>query len=84
MAAEWFYEAKGSELGPVDGPQLRHLADSRLITPSTLVRKGRDGQWGPAERVQGLFPWSGSASTEAGAALLARSGYPLHSSDHDM
>ena len=33
MAAEWFFQSEGQQLGPAE---LRRLADSRLATPNTL------------------------------------------------
>jgi S1-C subfamily serine protease/Flp pilus assembly protein TadD len=55
MAAEWFYRAKGQELGPVDSREVRRLAEAGIVRPDTLVRQGTSGRWVHAERVLGLF-----------------------------
>lgn len=54
MAAEWFYQLMGSQLGPVSGAELLALAQRGTITHDTLVRKGANGNWVSAQQVQGL------------------------------
>ena len=60
MAAEWFCQAAGHRYGPITSGELRRLADTGIVTPDTLVRKGADGRWVRAEKVQGLFDPSDS------------------------
>jgi hypothetical protein len=60
MAAEWYYQIMGQQLGPILSAELRRLADTGTVTPDTLVRKGADGRWVCAEKVQGLFQRSDS------------------------
>ena len=55
MASQWFYQAMGQQIGPVSAADLRNLAQRGTIAADTLVRKGPDGSWVPAQRVQGLF-----------------------------
>ena len=55
MAAQWFVNFCGDELGPMTSAELRELAEVGGVQPDTLVRKGVDGNWVPAERVKGLF-----------------------------
>jgi len=77
MAAECYYRAKGQhplvrwavcrtpQLGPVESAELRRLADTGTVTPDALVRKGADGRWVRADKVQGLFQRSDSPPTVA-------------------
>ena len=60
MAAEWFYQVMGQELGPVGSAELRRLADTGIVEPDMLVRKGVAGRWVWAREVQGLFKRSDS------------------------
>ena len=67
MAAEWFYQVRGRQLGPVVPAELRRLADTGIVTPDALVCRATatgtaDGHWILAERVQGLFRSSNSPS----------------------
>ena len=60
MAAEWFYQAKGQQWGPVLSAELRRLADTGILTPDTLVCRATatgmaDGRWVRTAKVQGLF-----------------------------
>lgn len=54
------------------------------ITPQTLIRKGMDGKWVPAQKIQGLFPGLPPAvpvveksQTEFPSALALPEGLPL-------
>lgn len=60
MASEWYFQLGTSTLGPVTaGSLLERAADGRL-SPADPVRKGADGKWARAGRVQGLkFPEAG-------------------------
>jgi hypothetical protein len=60
MAIEWFYLAKGRQMGPVTTAELCRLADTGNITPDTLVCRSTtthvaDVRWVRAAKVQGLF-----------------------------
>lgn len=61
MASEWFYQVMGEQVGPVSGTELRKLAQHGTINRDTQVRKGSNGNWVPAERVNGLFNASDKA-----------------------
>ena len=69
MAAEWFYQAKGQQLGPVAPAELRRLVDTGTVTPHTLVCKAiaadmAGDDWVRAAKVQGLlFPSSDDGLT---------------------
>ncbi|MGD0899157.1 MAG: tetratricopeptide repeat protein [Thermoguttaceae bacterium] len=59
MAAKWFYQANGQEVGPVASGELRRLADTGTITPHTLVCAETaggtaDGRWARAAMVEGM------------------------------
>jgi len=55
MASEWFCQIGGEELGPLSVKQLRAMAREGRLQPADLVRRGRDGGWVAAGRIQGLF-----------------------------
>ena len=60
MAAEWFYQAKGQQWGPVLSAELRRLADTGILTPDTLVCRATatgmaDGRWVRTRRSRGFF-----------------------------
>ena len=55
MAAEWFLKVGDQVHGPMSAAELRQKAAAGLIGPETPIRKGADGQWVRAEKVQGLF-----------------------------
>jgi len=65
MAAEWFYQVEGKQVGPVEPAELRRLATAGIVTPDTMVKRGVDGAWVRAETVKGLFRRSESPSTTA-------------------
>jgi hypothetical protein len=40
--AEWFYQAKGEQLGPLRAGQLRRLADCGVVTPDDFFTVSGD------------------------------------------
>jgi hypothetical protein len=56
MAHQWFLQHAGKQYGPLTSAQLKKLAGDGKITPASQIRLGAEGAWGPASRVQGLFP----------------------------
>jgi hypothetical protein len=56
VASRWFYEVMGKQIGPVSSADLLALAQRGTVTYDTPIRKGPDGNWVSAKRVQGLFP----------------------------
>ncbi|NLY02212.1 MAG: tetratricopeptide repeat protein [Rhodopirellula sp.] len=55
MAAEWYYQDRGIQVGPVDSGELRRLAETGIVRPEMLVRHGDSGRWVRAEQVRSLF-----------------------------
>lgn len=55
MAQSWFTKVNGVEAGPFSSSGLKGEAQGGRITPDSLVRRGDDGEWVPAQRIQGLF-----------------------------
>ncbi len=55
MASKWYFQLGESALGPVTAGSLLERAGDGRLSPSDLVRKGSDGKWVRAERVQGLI-----------------------------
>jgi hypothetical protein len=70
MAVEWFAMLRGKVLGPFTPDQLRGLVREGKVTEETSVRKGREGDWVPAGRVQRLFETPGAPEREDGPAVL--------------
>jgi hypothetical protein len=52
---KWYYKDAEREIGPLDGPVLKQLADSGVLSPSTAVRTEDMRNWVPADRIGGLF-----------------------------
>ncbi len=55
MATQWYYQIMGETVGPLAARDVKAHAQEGRITHDTLVRKGDDGQWMLADRVQGIF-----------------------------
>ena len=55
MANQWYVQHGGKLYGPMTSTNLKKLADEKKISPTTQVRLGTEGTFGPASRVQGLF-----------------------------
>ena len=62
MKSEWFFKIMGQEFGPHSSAEMKHFAIMGRITPGTLVRKGRDGKWTDAAKVQGLLDSQSAAN----------------------
>ncbi len=58
MAAQWYFEMMGAEIGPLSGAELMDKVKLGQIQPDTLVRKGKEGKWQSADRWKGLLPSS--------------------------
>lgn len=55
MAAEWYCNLAGSEIGPLKPSQVRQLALEGRLRPDDFVRKGMAGPWVRAKAVKGIF-----------------------------
>jgi hypothetical protein len=55
MASQWFYILNGKAAGPVSQSELRQLSLEGKIARTTHVRKGAEGEWMLAHRVNRLF-----------------------------
>ncbi len=54
--AQWHYKAAdGRSVGPLSSAELKALADSGRVTPSTPIRQSTGQRWVPASQVKGLF-----------------------------
>lgn len=53
--ANYFYKSGEREVGPIDAASLRSLADARVITPATMVRREDGNRWVQAAKLRGLF-----------------------------
>jgi len=62
---EWFYTKDNKQLGPIDGRELKRLAERGEVTPADLVWKEGMSEWAPAGQVSGLFS---PATVEAASA----------------
>ena len=71
MASEWYYQIMGQQFGPVSAVELHALANAGTVARDTLVRKGGEGRWVCAEKVQGLFQRSDSRSPPPSTPLAA-------------
>ena len=55
MSNHGYFQAAGKVFGPCTPKELQQLAAEGTIKPSTLVRRGEDGDWFAAGKVKGLF-----------------------------
>lgn len=55
MASQWYVKSNGQEFGPFSSSKLKALAQHGKIGRTAFVRKGANGTWVGAARVQGLF-----------------------------
>ena len=69
--AQWFYQAKGKQFGPVPSGQLKALADAGKLTADTPVKKGIDGRWVLAKQVKGIFTPLHAGKTQTADGLDA-------------
>lgn len=53
--ASWYFQLDGTQVGPMTSSDLKRHVVAGRIHPTTLVRKGEDGKWYPARKVQGLL-----------------------------
>ncbi len=68
MSNDWFYQLMGVEQGPVSGGQLKQLADVGKIATDSMVKRGEQGSWVTADRIQGLFNQTGVPQKQVPAA----------------
>jgi tetratricopeptide (TPR) repeat protein len=55
VKTHWYYVREDRVFGPISSSELRRKACEAVIDQTTPIRKGVDGPWLPARRVQGLF-----------------------------
>lgn len=55
MSNEWYLRVNDKTYGPASLEKLKQYIQKGQLTPSTLVRNGRDGQWQPAGNFAELF-----------------------------
>ena len=65
MAIEWFCKIAGREFGPLSAAELRAMVSEGSLTPSHVVRRGREGDWCKAGQVKGLFHGADEAAWSA-------------------
>lgn len=56
MPSRWYYKVGDEIAGPVDFADLKGAVKTGAIRPSSRIRLGEKGAWGPASMVSGLFP----------------------------
>jgi hypothetical protein len=76
MADQWYYRFMDQEMGPVDLLTLRTLAADGALGTADEVRRGANGEWRPAESVEGLFPEAADAGDLLGM-LESESAVPV-------
>lgn len=74
MSKQWYYQAMGSEIGPLASAALKQEVRLGHIQPDTLVRLGLDGEWQAADRIKGLLdPPMSPAPTQPAMELRPQS-----------
>jgi GYF domain 2 len=74
--ASWYYQLDGTLVGPMASSDLKRHVKAGRIRPETLIRKGDQGKWYPAHKVQGLLPDSTPDDEPKGAIHPASSVKP--------
>lgn len=73
MPTVWFCKISREQFGPLSSQQLLAMVAAGRLTPEDHVRRGAEGSWLPAARVEGLFPREKSMS---GGPPAPRPGVP--------
>ena len=74
MSKQWYFQVMGAEVGPLSPGELADKVKRGQIQADTLVRKGEDGKWMPADRIKGLLsPPPDAVSTDVAEMLAAPS-----------
>lgn len=68
--AQWYVKSGETTYGPFVDTKLKSLADQKKISPSTVVRRGADGNWIPAGRIKGLFQAASAPNTESAQEVI--------------
>jgi hypothetical protein len=55
MSKQWYFQVMGAEVGPLSPMELADKVKRGQIQADTLIRKGADGKWTPADRIKGLL-----------------------------
>jgi hypothetical protein len=71
---QWYYSQHDQMMGPVSSGELRRLAQTGELVPSSLVWREGMGEWAPAAKVRGLFADAASPAPRAFAETAAGSG----------
>lgn len=73
MATQWFCRLMGEDLGPFSSRDMVELVRKRKLTHEDMIRKGTEGNWGPAYLVQGLFEAAASSASDGGPTQASNS-----------
>ena len=73
MSSGYYYSHNGQRFGPVDGQELKVLAQTVKLLPTDLIWKEGMAEWKPASKAKGLFPapHSAGAAPTPGAGITA-------------
>jgi ferredoxin len=66
----WYYARNQQPIGPVSSPQLKALAEARVLVPADMVLKVGTQKWVSARKVKGLFPQQPEAGPNDGELSL--------------
>ncbi|MGO8745981.1 MAG: DUF4339 domain-containing protein [Thermoguttaceae bacterium] len=55
MSNRWYYRSSREEIGPISFAGLRRMALEQVLSPETMVREDRDGQWKRAGDIESLY-----------------------------
>ena len=55
MKNNWYVEHNGKAQGPFSDTQLKKLAKSGKVNPTSKIRLQDDGSWHQASKIKGLF-----------------------------
>lgn len=69
---QFFYQVRGTIIGPVTGLELREAAFAGDVGLSTLVSNSPNGDWVQAARIRGLFDDNGKPLPHPGAGHFVK------------
>lgn len=76
MSNHGYFKAAGQAFGPCTPMQLQRLAAEGTIKPTTLVRRGEDGEWVEAGKVKGMFPTETAETPKPQSPVAAETDIP--------
>lgn len=66
QSQQWYVLLEGDRLGPFSSSELKSLAESGTITPTTMIEDAATGRSAPASKIKGLFQTKDKSASQSG------------------